>query len=339
MDTLFRPIDPGVQTPQKADGRDRGIGRVETHFKGKHLVVPAAQIEQRTVITTGKWLKIAAVRDEELIEGDTVEDPGRFIPLLKESGLNADLFTFGQRVPYISAKYNYCTEWENAAAIPITDFSHWWKECAEYSIRKAVNRAKKLGVVVRVAEFDEKLIEGICHIYNETSVRQGKLFWHYKKDVQLVKRELATYLDRSVFIGTYYENELVGFMKITWVGTTGTITQILSLTKHFDKRPNNAMIAKAVEICASEGKSHFIYGSYVYQDPNSSLTQFKRRNGFEAVPLPRYYIPLTLKGRVALQLGLHRGLAANTPKPVMRVFLKARKFCFEYKLKRGASSL
>ena len=39
-------------------------------------------------------------------------------------------------------------EWENAAAIPITNFSHWWKECTEYSIRKAVNRAKKLGVTV-----------------------------------------------------------------------------------------------------------------------------------------------------------------------------------------------
>ena len=70
------------------------------------------------------------------------------------------------------------------------------------------------------------------------------------------------------------------------------------MKRHFDKRPNNALIAKAVEICATEGKSHFIYGSYVYYDPNSSLTEFKRRNGFEPVALPRYFIPLTLKGKL-----------------------------------------
>jgi hypothetical protein len=122
-------------------------------------------------------------------------------------------------------------------------------------------------------------------------------------------------------------------MKITWVDTTGTITQILSLKKHFDKRPNNALIAKAIEVCEAEGKSHFIYGSFVYYDPNSSLTEFKRRNGFESIPLPRYYIPLTLKGAIALKMGLHRGVAANTPKPIMRLFLKGRKLWFEHKLK------
>ena len=121
-------------------------------------------------------------------------------------------------------------------------------------------------------------------------------------------------------------------MKITWVGTTGTITQILSV-EALRQAADNAMIAKAVEICASEGKSHFIYGSYVYYDSNSSLTEFKRRNGFEAVPLPRYYIPLTLRGRVALKLGFHRGLAANTPKPIMKAFLRARKLWTERRVK------
>jgi hypothetical protein len=98
------------------------------------------------------------------------------------------------------------------------------------------------------------------------------------------------------------------------------------MKKHFDKRPNNALIAKSIEICEAEGKSHFIYGSYVYHDPNSSLTEFKRRNGFESITLPRYFIPITLKGKVAMALGLHRGIAANTPKSVMRQFLKIRSF-------------
>jgi hypothetical protein len=122
-------------------------------------------------------------------------------------------------------------------------------------------------------------------------------------------------------------------MKITWVGTTGTITQILSKKEHFDKRPNNALIAKAIEVCEAEGRSHFIYGSFVYHDPDSSLTEFKRRNGFESVQLPRYYIPLTLKGKIALGLGLHRGIARNTPKPVLKLFLKVRRFRSFQKLK------
>lgn len=305
----------------------------QIRIKGKPLRVPSVRIEDRTVIATGRWIKVAAVRHEELLEGDTLSDPESFISDLKKSGLRADIFTFGQRVPNSTPKYNYCTEWENDAVIPITTFSHWWKNCAEYSIRKAVNRAKKLGVLARVAEFTNEFVEATCPIYNETPVRQGKVFWHFGKDFPTIKSELGTYLDRSIFIGAYCKEELIGFMKVTWVGDTGTITQILSLKRHFDKRPNNALIAKAVEICEAEHKSHFIYGSFVYYDPNSTLTEFKRRSGFEPVPLPRYYIPLTLKGKIALMLGLHRGIAGNTPEPIMRLFLKIRKRLSERKVR------
>jgi hypothetical protein len=81
--------------------------------------------------------------------------------------------------------------------------------------------------------------------------------------------------------------------------------------------------------------SHLIYGEFVYYDPDSTLTEFKRRNGFEPVLLPRYYIPLTLRGRIALKLGLHRGLAGNIPKPLFRAFLNIRKSWYRRKL-RGA---
>ena len=42
-------------------------------------------------------------------------------------------------------------------------------------------------------------------------------------------------------------------------------------------------------------------------DGNSSLTEFKRRNGFSRVDFPRYYVPLTTVGGLALALGIHRG--------------------------------
>jgi hypothetical protein len=329
----MEPVTPTPELPGESEESRERIGQAEIHIKGKHFLVQSAQVDGKTVITTGKWLKVAAVRDEELIEGDTVADPESFIQQLKRCGLKADLFTFGQRVPNVAPKRKYHIEWGNAAAIPISTYSHWWKERIEYSIRKGVNRAKKIGVIVEVADFDDQLVNGICHIYNETPIRQGKSFWHYQKDFVSVKHALDTYLDRSVFLAARYQSELIGFMKITFLDGTGVITQILSARKHFDKRPNNALIAKAVELCESWGKSHFIYGDFVYFDPDSTLTEFKKRSGFEPIALPRYYIPLTLKGKLALQCGFHRELARQIPRPLFKRLLDIRTAWYKRKLK------
>jgi hypothetical protein len=336
MDTLDKPLASRSQASVEPQQPPLGVERGEIRIKGEALLVPSVQIEGRTVVTTGGILKVATVRDEELIENDTIAEPERFISQLKGSGLQADIFTFGQRVPNVAAKHSYKTEWENAAAIPVTTYAQWLKERCEYSIRKGVNRAAKLGVVTRIVKFDEQLLDAICRIYNESPVRQGKRFWHYGKNREAVKRAMETYLDRSIFIGAYFQEELIGFIKMTWVGTTGTLTQIISMRKHFDKKPNNSLLAKGVEVCETEGKSHFIYGSFVYFDPNSTLTEFKRRSGFEPFPLPRYYVPLTLKGKIALKLGLHRGVIGNTPKPLLSLFLKARKYRFDRKSRQGS---
>jgi len=324
MSSAVEPLKPSAGQPSDPSASIKDVGASEIRIKGQTKIVPSVEIGNRTVIADGKWIKVGEVRHEELVEGDTVRDPESFVAQLRKSGLKVDLFTFAQRVPECTCKYSYHTEWENAASIAITTFDHWWKDLAEYSIRKAVNRARKLGVVTRVVKFDDEFVKAACPIYNEVSVRQGKAFWHYGKDFQTIKHELNSYLDRSIFIGAYLQDELIGFMKITWVGTTGTITQILSKMEHFDKRPNNALIAKAIELCEVERKSHFIYGSFVYYDSTSSLTEFKKRNGFEALPLPRYYIPVTLKGRVALALGIHRGINAFIPKPMFRQLRKLR---------------
>jgi hypothetical protein len=307
--------------------------RVEVRVSGKDTSVPAVELDGRIVISTGKWIKIAAVQDEDLIEGETVADPGSFIARLKESGLDADLFTFSQRVPDVNPRHSYQLDWENAAVIPITTFSDWWKDRVEYSIRKGVNRAKKLGVVTKIADFNDEFVEGVRRIYNEIPVRQGRPFWHYGRDFRSTRRVLETYLDRSVFIGAYHQDELIGSMKLTYVGCTATIMHILSSINHLEKRPNNALLAKAVEVCESANKSYFIYGSFVYYDPNSALTEFKRRSGFEQVLFPRYYIPLTPKGKIALSLRFQRGIKGNIPKPVFAQLLKARRLCYAWRSK------
>jgi hypothetical protein len=321
VDTI---IDPPTVTSEPSAGAKIAAGQSQVHYKGKNFVVPSVPIEGRTVVTTGRWLKVAAVREEELLEGNTVEDLSSFVRQLKTSGLRADLFTFAQRLPNAVPRHKYSIEWSNVAAIPITTYDDWLKNRAEYSVRKGVNRAKKLGVTVQVVEFSDALVEGITSVYNETPVRQGKAFWHYQKDITTVRESMATYLDRSIFLGAYYQNRLVGFMKCTYVNSTLTITQILSMKEHFDKKPNNALIAKAIELCEAKGQSHFIYGDFTYFDPNSSLTEFKRRLGFERIDLPRYYIPLTLLGRIALRMGFHRELARQIPQPMLRALLRVR---------------
>ena len=95
-------------------------GQIEIHVKGKPVRVPAAQIEGRTVLATGKWLEIATVQDEELTESESVADPEAFLSQLKKSGLNADIFTFSQKLWDNMPKYNYPLEWDNWAVIPIT---------------------------------------------------------------------------------------------------------------------------------------------------------------------------------------------------------------------------
>jgi hypothetical protein len=300
----------------------------EIRVKGKPVSVPSAQIDGRTVIVTGNWLKLAAVQDEELIEGETVSDPQSFVFQLRESELKADMFTFAQKLGDTTPKYRHHLEWDNLAVIRITAFSEWWEKRVESSVRRAVRKAAKSGLVVKPAEFDDEFVGGIVEINNETPIRQGRAFWHFQKSFEAVKEENSTYPGRNIFLGAYYENELVGFIRMICVGCEASIIQVLSKMKHYDKRPTNALISKAVEICEQRGFTCLIYCNYVYNDPDSSLTEFKRRNGFEQVLVPRYYIPLTFKGEMALRLGIHRGIINVIPKPVFKQLLRLRSYWY-----------
>lgn len=314
------------------------IDTTEVSVKGTKIEVPSVIIDGRTVISSGRWLKIATVRDEDLVEGETLANPDSFISDLKQSGLKADLFTFSQRPPDVSPKYGYYMEWDNLAVIPITTFSHWWDNRVESSVRRAVRKASKQGLIVKVAPFDDEFVRGIVSINDETPMRQGRPFWHYGKDFEIVKTENSTYADRNVFLGAYYENELVGFIRLTRVGSIWSVIQILGKAKHFDKRPVNALIAKAVEYCEQTGATHLMYCNYVYNDPKSSLTEFKRRNGFEQLLVPKYFVPVSAKGKLALSLGIHNGLVRRLPKPLITRLLQLRTRWYERKMNSQSES-
>jgi hypothetical protein len=301
----------------------------EIRICGKTLYVPSTEICGRKVIVTGKWIRTAEVKDEGVMEGGTIEDPNLFITKLKESDLAADLFTFAQRPPEITPKYNYHREWDNWAAIPTACFEDWWENLPQVS-RKNVRRAGRRGVVVKVIPFDDDLVKGVHRVYNSIQVRDGRLFWHYGQDVDSVRRSLATYLDRSEFIGAYLGEELIGFLKMVHVDDTATIFHIISMDEHYDKRPQNALIAKAAEVCAQKAISHLIYGKFIYGNKHrSSLVEFKRRNGFQQVNFPRYYIPLTPRGELFVRLRLYRGLSGLLPEPILYVALSCRDWYYK----------
>ena len=292
--------------------------------KGKRVSVPSVNIDGSTIIVTGKWLKIAMVQDEEWLQNEPVKDPESFTANLRQLPLKADLFTFSQRLGETKPQSNFHFELDNDAAIPITTFDQWWESLPQVT-RKNVRRAGRRGVTVKVAPFNDELVQGITQLYNETPIRQGRRFWHYGKDFDTVKRDNSSYLDRSDFVVAYHNNEIIGFIKLVYVGKVARIMQILSMNKHFDKRPPNALIAKAVEICHQKGCSHLVYGKYIYGNKASSpVTEFKRRNGFEQLPIPVYYIPLTLKGRIALALKLHLGIRKMIPEKLMTFLLNTR---------------
>ena len=296
----------------------------EIRIAGKTFHVPSAEICGRTVVVTGKWIRTAQIKDEEVVEGVTVIDPESFITKLKESELKADVLTFAQRPPEITPKYDYHWEWNNWAAIRTTRFKDWWENLPQVS-RKNVRRSARRGVLVKVTPFDDDLVKGVHRIYNGIRVRDGRLFWHYGEDVERVRQGLGTYLDRSDFIGAYWRDELIGFLKMVYVDRVATVFHILSMNEHYDKRPMNALIAKAAELCEQKGISHLIYGQFIYGNKRrSSLVEFKRRNGFEQVNFPRYYVPLTLRGEVFVRLRLYRGLTGLIPEPILQPLLSLR---------------
>jgi len=296
----------------------------EIRVQGQAAWVPSAEVQGRKVIVTGKWLKIASVQDEELTEGEIVAEPASFIKRLQEGGPKADLFTFSQKLPKTTPCFSYHMEWDNLAVIPISSFEEWWEKRVDPGVRRAVRKAAKSGLVTKRAPFDDDFVAGIVSINNEARIRQGRPFWHFQKSFEDVKKENSTYAENNIFLGAYLDGDLVGFMRMTVVDKVAHIIQLLSMMKHYDKRPANALVAKAVEVCSEEGITQLVYCNYVYNDPTSSLTEFKRRNGFEKVLVPRYYVPLSTLGKAVLFLGLHQGLAKRLPQPLVVRLLKIR---------------
>jgi hypothetical protein len=257
-----------------------------------------------------------------------LEDPQVAVKSLRSSGARIDLFTFIQRLSDTSMKFNYPMEWDNMAALRVSTFDDWMTKQIDFKVRNKIRKAMKNGVVVREVPFDDTFVRGISTIYNECPIRQGKPFWHYGKDLEVVRKMNATFMDRSIFIGALFEGNLIGFVKLVFDEdrSQAGLMQIVSMIGHKDKAPTNALIAQAVRSCAERGISYLWYANMSYgEKQRDGLADFKRRNGFQKIELPRYYVPLTVAGHMAFRLGLHHGMTNWIPEPLAATYRRIRK--------------
>jgi hypothetical protein len=287
-------------------------------LRGRCHTVPAVAIGRNAkVILQGRVIKVASIHDEFWLDPEDLPSPDAAIATLKESKMKADLFRFTQTLLEGVPKYDYYHDWDNVAVATFDSYDDWFAK-VNRSVRKHVKKSVRERVSVEVVPFSDELVQGICGIYNNTAIRQGRAFWHYGKDVDTVKRENGTYLSRSRFIVAKCEADVIGFIKLVFKRNIASIMQIVSKIEYAERRPTNALLSKAIEVCASEGIRALTYGQYVYGNKDeSSLIDFKRNNGFTRVDVPRYYVPLTIVGRLALATGTHQSWTNVVPDAVL----------------------
>ena len=238
-----------------------------------------------------------------------------FIRLLKAK--KVDVYTFIERswcCPIVNPSRKWLKASDNIALATISTYEEWVTRIGKKT-RNMIRKAEKAGVRTQSVEPSSELAEGIWKIYNETPIRQERLFPHYGESLEQVKNMVFGPVN-GVYIVAYFEEEIVGFIQLIFGDQIGVISQILALQRHNDKAVNNSLLAKAVEVCAQRKVQWVMYGRI---GNHPSLDKFKENNGFVKYPLTRYFVVLTWKGRLATVFGLQREL-----KDVLPQWLKLR---------------
>jgi len=290
-----------------------------TLIKGVPTEIECVDIDGQTFSIRRGPVTLLGLEDEWY---DDPHDPDQVIRILRQSaGFKPDIFTFWQRVPNVEPKYPYHLEWDEIAVLPVRSYDHWWNHQIKSRVRNLIRKSEKEGVVVREVAYNDDFVRGMTSIFNESPMRQGRRFWHYGKDFETIQRQFSRYINREYMIGAYYRDEMIGLVMLGNAGRFALTGQIISSLKHRDKATNNALIAKAVEVCEKRGHEYLIYLFW----SDDSLAEFKRRCGFECTRVPRYYVPLTQRGEWGLRWGAHRGWKGMLPKRIRMPLKRLRR--------------
>ena len=273
----------------------------------------------KTVLGVDEDLRTLFIRKKSFFKmaQDVMEYRRDFTPtdayLKKLADRGIDVYTFIERKwsshPLTLAQASPCImTQDNVGLLAVKTYDEWLTLIGKKT-RNMIRKAEKSGVKTELVERSDKLAEGIWKIYNETPIRQERAFPHYGAALEHVKA-LVYCEQASVYIGAHLNEELIGFIQLAFGDSIAIIQQILSFQKHSDKAINNALITKAVQICAEKGIQWLMYGRI---GNHPSLDKFKENNGFKKVVFPRYYVPLTWKGLLAVELGLQREFKDSLP--------------------------
>ena len=272
----------------------------------------------------GRIIRIARLQNEWY---EFISHPSNVADNVKGWDQTIDLFTFLPEISSTPVAHPYYSEPESVAVIPVTTYENWWTRQSSDKTRNMARKAGKKGIEIRVARFDDDFIRGIMAINDESPVRQGMPYWHYRKDFESVRREHASFLEESEFIGAYLGAELVGYVKLVHGNGKSSIMQILSKIAHRDKAPNNALVAKCVEICAQRKVPFLHYATW----SRRGLGDFKISHGFQRFDIPRYYIPINTRGALFLKVGFHRPLKDHLPDSLKDFFAVMRQRWYSLK--------
>lgn len=271
----------------------------------------------KEVRVDGRLVRIGHLDGDKYMFAENIEET---LAALRASKERIDLFTFLQKPPDVTPRYAYPMELDNLAVMPISTYEHWWNHQIKSLARNRARQAEKKGLSVREVPFDDRLIEGIVAIHNETPIRQGRRFPHFGMDWEGARNYAGTFRERSVFLGIFDQERMVGFVKLVIDDSSryACVIHNLSLIQYRDRAPSNALMAQAVKSCVARGLSHLVYEQFRYGKKDADgLSAFKETVGFRPMELPRYYVPLTSLGWLALKLRLHHSWVEHVPEPLL----------------------
>jgi hypothetical protein len=262
-------------------------------------------IDETEISMSGRFFRIAKLRHEWF---EFPVEPGALAGKLKQHKPVPDLFTFLQEAHAPRPEFPFYRETAGASLLTIKSFDDWW-ENLHFKARNKARKAQKTGVEIHEVELNDTFIRGVEKIYNESPLRQGRKFTHYGKDFATIKNDLGSFPKESSFTGAYFKGELVGFMKLFEGNGIMRMIHIIATLAHRDKCVMDALIARAVKICDEKKIVHLHYGDWT----SRGLGVFRVKYNFQRHDCPRYFIPLTARGKFMLNLRLHRPLRERLP--------------------------
>ncbi len=88
----------------------------------------------------GRLLRVARLDADKYY---FLDDPETVIEGVRNSGVRVDLFTFVQKLPETTPRYQYPMEWDNFAALPIHTFEEWWTKQLGFKARNKAKQAER----------------------------------------------------------------------------------------------------------------------------------------------------------------------------------------------------